>query len=343
MRLSKTVLVLDKPNYIEKKPVSVGLVPLIARPSKKLAEPLAGRKNLLSKVLDWKIWRFGGKNVFCQAFGLGGPRCHPGGSLTKILDNASASIQWTLGVLRSAFNQKWLHRLHASQNPRPFDISDQSELFGSSFGAGFSGICRFFGDFQGPLQQPDLKASHKDKESAEDHKRPVRNTLYRINNDPRYGCDPYGLLSGLLFVAGCFIGAIAFIAFGCKRLRKGSRLTGLSVLFLGVLLDVLGCSTMVLGPPWTWTRFLRHEGQGCEQGKGQTCHMPILHSGKTVIVARKKDLPNHFRVDAQHAEFQDSTMKIRIRTLPKSADYTNDAYDDRARFLAPLGMTGSGR
>jgi hypothetical protein len=59
----------------------------------------------------------------------------------------------------------------------------------------------------------------------------------------------YEVNSELLFVAGCWIGAIAVIGCASEHLHEdGFRLAWLVLLLFGVPLDVAGCLAHVYGP-----------------------------------------------------------------------------------------------
>jgi len=121
-----------------------------------------------------------------------------------------------------------------------------------------SGIGRNPSSDKRPSQHHRLVYSHGDEQETEEK---VRNdievvgpVLVNLNGVHRDRGDLY--FYGLLFGAPCYVASFFLGISGLDRIMNRARLKGWSVLTLALIVALVGIVSPLLGPPWTWGRFL---------------------------------------------------------------------------------------
>ena len=149
-------------------------------------------------------------------------------------------------------------------------------LHGSQLSLHCLPLCLHFA--KGLVSSPNTNDADHDQNASEADINPIP-PIFRYRHGGEFA-DNYGLLC----VFGCWAVTCILIWWGADRLDDGRRLLGWSLIAIGVLFDVLGCSIAWIGClPWDWGTCL-HDGQ-------QHSQRDYLHSGQIVSHKHLTTLP----------------------------------------------------
>jgi hypothetical protein len=100
------------------------------------------------------------------------------------------------------------------------------------------------------FQQNDLPYRQQKNDKRQSDLRVVNPVSRHV--DGRQASHGYGLLLGLLFIWGCYGGALIAGVAGGSRIRNGRSASGWSLTVAATLLGLTGGVSNAIGPPWLW-------------------------------------------------------------------------------------------